>query len=143
MEELVGKIIQKIRLNENDTLMVFNTSIGERIAFQTEGDCCSSSWFSHISGLDTLIGNRINEVFPRNEFTEEEQAKAEAEGSYESLTLYGFLLITDKGTCDVEFRNDSNGYYGGWCEKTSFEEKALNQEYQEGDLILREIKEDF
>lgn len=137
MKELIGKTIEKVELG-NDTTLVFTTSGGEKIAYYAEGDCCSSSWFSNITGIKNLLGQTVNEVVEREEFSEEEQKKAEEEykknNDYEPdvLALYGFMLKTDKGTCDVEFRNESNGYYGGYCELT----ESIPSK-------LKEITEDF
>lgn len=132
MRDLVGKVINKIEMSDDTTVMVFTTDSGEKIAYLTEGDCCSYSWFSHITNLDTLLGQKVNEVVEREEFSKEEYEKAEKEGDYESLALYGYMLKTNKGTCDIEFRNDSNGYYGGWCER-----------YHSLPDDLHEVKEDI
>lgn len=131
MKELIGKRINKVFMRD-DTMMVFETDTGEKIAYETFGDCCSYSWFAHITNLDALIGNIVNNVVEREEFTETEQKKAEAEGDYECLALYGYMLKTDKGTCDIEFRNGSNGYYGGWCELVTYKPN----------VDLKEVKED-
>ncbi len=120
MKELLGRTIKSV-YKMGDTTLVFKTDKG-LISYDTHGDCCSSSWFSNITGIKNLLGQKVNEVVEREEFSDDEIKKAEAEykknNEYEaeSLALYGYLLKTDKGTCDIEFRNESNGYYGGWCE---------------------------
>ena len=131
MDELKDKIIKKVEMEEDQTI-VFTTKDGEKIAYVAYGDCCSTSWFAHIAGLKNLLGQRIVEVKERQEWTKKEIATAEAEGDYESLSLYGYLLKTKKGTCDIEFRNESNGYYGGNAELSSVPSGKL-----------KEIKKDF
>lgn len=122
MKELIDHVITKVEIGEDSTNLVFTDSHGEKYFYYTYGDCCSTSWFSHITGIKNLLGQRVNEVKERYEFTEEEQKKAEEEYTKEneygpdSLQLYGIMLKTDKGTCDIEFRNESNGYYGGSCD---------------------------
>lgn len=33
-----------------------------------------------------------------------------------SIAYYGIEIKTDKGTTRIIYRNESNGYYGGWCD---------------------------
>lgn len=112
-DSMVGKTIKAVHMGEDNIYLVFETTDGEFHGYEAEGDCCSSSWFSHVTGLKNLVGEEIVSVEGRDEYTDEEYKEAEKEGDYESLALYGFMLKTKKGTCDIEMRNDSNGYYGG------------------------------
>ena len=125
MKELVGRKILSYKLeNEGDELTFF-TDKG-KIVYNTYGDCCSVSWFSDVYNFDALLGQVVNEVVERQKWSDEETKKAEAQGNYDVLSLYGYLIKTDKGTCDIEFRNDSNGYYGGSCECVKDETKEEN-----------------
>jgi hypothetical protein len=36
------------------------------------------------------------------------------EKDYNVIRFYGYKIITDRGHCDIIFRNESNGYYGGY-----------------------------
>ncbi len=126
MEELIGKTISKVEM-DGDTVIVFTTGEGEKIAYDAYGDCCSSSWFAHITNIEALLGNKVNAVVEREEFSDAEQKQAEAEGKYDCLALYANDIKTDKGTCEIEYRNDSNGYYGGSCDLTSHIEKNLKE----------------
>lgn len=124
MNELKNITITKVEIGEENTLLVF-TGIDERsklvhVNYQTNGDCCSTCWFSHITGIRNLLDQKVIGVVEREEFSDEEQKNAEAEGNYDSLDLYGYILKTEKGVCDIEFRNDSNGYYGGSCDKVNY-----------------------
>ena len=33
--------------------------------------------------------------------------------NYDVLQFYGFKITTTRGVCVIDFRNESNGYYGG------------------------------
>jgi len=33
----------------------------------------------------------------------------------DEVQYYGLKITTDKGRCTLDYRNDSNGYYGGWA----------------------------
>ena len=137
LELLVGLRILSVSINDDDTVLVFETDKGQ-MAFLAEGDCCSESWFSAINGLDSLLGRFVLEVRQRPEIS--------VPGTRQEFDeLYGYFLLaaddsgktalatTPNGTCEIEFRNSSNGYYGGSCER-------LGGPYQGH---LRPIKSDF
>ena len=141
MKEIIGKKINKIEM-QGDTILVFTDSENVQYVYETYGDCCSYSWFSNITGIQNLIGCIVNLVTEREEFTDFEQRKAESEylkqnGSEpDALSLYGYSIKTKKGTCDIEFRNESNGYYGGECAFSGNKPYKKNGE-------LKEINTDF
>jgi hypothetical protein len=111
-ESLIGKTVTQVRFSKDKDLIVFETvgedSLPYNFGFQAEGDCCSSSWFEHINGLSALIGQKVNNVVERN-LPDPPESK-----NYECLQLYGWTLETSLGRFDIEMRNESNGYYGGY-----------------------------
>lgn len=145
MKELLNKKITKVEIggyetgysvddkNKENVILVFTTNTGERFIYEAYGDCCSESWFSHISGIGNLINGTVTKITEREERPPTKIEKAE--GEYDELAIYGYILDTDKfGSCYIEFRNDSNGYYGGSCDlRTALPEKAF----------LEEVKDDF
>ena len=94
MKQIIGKTILSYKLEEGGTILTFITDKGD-IVYETTGDCCSYSWFSDITGIDNLLNQVVNEVIERQEWTEEERKKAEAQGSYDCLSLYGYLITTN------------------------------------------------
>lgn len=138
MKELLEKTIVKVEIGvgsddaEEGTRLVFTDSEGVKYVYDAYGDCCSATWFSHISGLRNLLGKTVAKITEREE---REATKAEeAEGDYEVLSIYGYILNTSEGDCYIEFRNDSNGYYGG-------EAEFVGNEVQNNSL--KEVREDF
>lgn len=122
-------VFEKILAVHGDTdTLEFVTENGV-IVYGCEGDCCSSSWFEHVSGIDNLIGHTVTNVeeISMNSITPEE------EKNYECLQQYGFRISTDKGYFEVDMRNSSNGYYGGY----------ITGPYSRTEPSLKEIKEDF
>lgn len=124
IEKLIGKKVLKIRMNEQN--LVFETDDGV-FAFGVEGDCCSSSYFYDFYGVENLLENgaiksvreiplevRPESVTPSNDFIE----------------AYGFELVTNNKywgdkTSVFSFRNDSNGYYGGWMEDVNIDPETV------------------
>lgn len=114
-EDLVGKKVLSI-FGDKDTLC-FKTDAGI-FTYGCEGDCCSSSWFEHVSGVAQLVGHTVA--------TEEEISMPDIpkEQQREEDVAYGYQLITDKGHFLIEMRNSSNGYYGGYITGPSNEEPS-------------------
>lgn len=108
-EELVGQTIEAAYINEDNTCLWFVTTKGDIYTFFSEGDCCSHSWFEHIANVDELLLQEVLSV--------ESWAPVPKEGDTpesESQQPYGYRLKTKAGSCDIDMRNESNGYYGGW-----------------------------
>lgn len=120
MKKLKGCKIEKILISPDQDYLVFETDKG-RQAYYADGDCCSRSWFSGITGVDALLGHTVGEIeaVPMSEVDSDPQ--------YDCLKIYGIKLTTDAGRADVEFRNSSNGYYGGSCDPTTLDGLDLSK----------------
>ncbi len=113
-EELVNRFVVGVRLNEDKTILQFELLFGRVLTWEAEGDCCSYSWFEHISGVDLINsdGGVVTEI--REKLLD--PPSADEELGYDCLQNYGWTVVTDRGYFDIEMRNSSNGYYGGWPE---------------------------
>ncbi len=133
LKDLIGRTVISVYINSDKDLLRFNFTDGSLFLSAT-GDCCSTSWYEHISGLDWLIGSPI--------VSAEEIEMPNAKGNeYELVQCYGYKLKTDKGIFEIEMRNESNGYYGGSME---IHEKALDTYHNERELPkLKPLIEDF
>jgi len=105
MKELVGRKI--IGIFPKSECIIFDTDKGG-LSYTVEGDCCSYSWFESIQGVDALLLGTVTEV-------EELFIDSWTDETDELIQSYGFKIKTNKGYATIEFRNSSNGYYGGWC----------------------------
>jgi hypothetical protein len=79
-----------------------------KIAFVTYGDCCSETWIEHLEMPNNIIGATILDI--ENIDLPEKEKTIPAEGVHK---FYRTIIKTDKGDIDIEYRNESNGYYGG------------------------------
>lgn len=111
MKELIGKNINRVLINADDTIIAFDTNDGV-VAYETYGDCCSSAWIESITGVEALIGQTVTgqetiemPVPPSREYKSDHYV--------DELRDYGEKLATAKGVIDIVYRNSSNGYYGG------------------------------
>lgn len=131
LADLVGKKILAVQMNPTKDYVRFITTMGN-LDYNCYGDCCSESWVNHVNDIANLIGGAVTQV---EEFDFYSMLGAEPEPTRQDSDDVLFHRIhTDKGVCVIEFRNSSNGYYGG-----SFEKDDGGHEPQ--DLV--DISEDF
>jgi len=131
LKHFVGKTITGVWHRDGDVAFSFDDN--SVIYASPEGDCCSHSWVEHVSGVEGAIGAVVDRVDCNPELAT--QKNVDDEG-YECLALYGISLITTRGhRIDIDYRNESNGYYGGWLNWTV--------EQDVPDPNWRAIREDF
>lgn len=94
---------------QNDKLITFHCENGDYV-FLADGDCCSESFINSVEGPTEGL---IVEVREPNW----EPFKEETNGEDDVVKYYkATFVIEGKGFLDVEYRNESNGYYGGSLE---------------------------
>ena len=59
MQELFGKTICNIFLDESATYLLLVDQDGEWYAYKAVGDCCSETWFESISNPENIIDSPI------------------------------------------------------------------------------------
>lgn len=136
-DAIVGKTITGILFSEE--YLTFETTEGD-ICLTVEGDCCSNSYFFDFYGVINLIGSKVIRFEPvelapgdvgyREETYDVSKVQDDWVGNY--VQVYGYRFITEhplfgEVTSVVSFRNESNGYYGGWMILV----KESNKELQE------------
>lgn len=111
LEDLIGKRVDGLYINGDTSIKLQS---GEQwYELYTDADCCSESWIAHVDGshegFGGVIGATITEV--------REVTIGEAIGTRQECDeLYATYLKHDNygGEFAIEYRNSSNGYYGGW-----------------------------
>jgi hypothetical protein len=138
-DELIGKRINGIFLANDSWALVFRTTQGEFMRWDTENDCCNSVWFNHITGVNCVGEGNVFDLL-RGALVVRTEDKGwndnrDAEDGYEVIQDGFWTIHTDRGYIDIEVRNSHNGYYGG---SVSFND-------QEGveKLELIEVTDDF
>jgi hypothetical protein len=104
---MVGKTINAIKLADDKEAILFVTDAGEIIA-RCDADCCSSTWVEHIElpakGFPAMVLAVDDLDLPGSDNSHPE---------FDCLQVYGCKITTDKGEIVIDYRNSSNGYYGG------------------------------
>lgn len=104
----MDKPLVGVVLNSDGTVISFSFTDGSVVRFRVEGDCCSYSWIEHLEVPDDIAGQTIFEV-------REDPIVSDGIGEYNDLLqVYHTRFRTPKGDIVLEYRNESNGYYGGY-----------------------------
>lgn len=101
----------------DDVLIIFDN--GYQLRGVAQGDCCSTSWVEHLTVPSDIAGAVITgykQTDAVEGVTPEEEAHQIKESYGDVLQVYGEAVVTDRGEIVIEYRNSSNGYYGGWME---------------------------
>lgn len=103
---LVGRTLTGIKIAKDKQAILFQTTDGDIVA-ACDGDCCSRTWVEHIElpalGFPALVTAADDVSMPD---------LGDMDGC-EVVAYYGFKVSTDKGEILIDYRNDSNGAYGG------------------------------
>ena len=115
---LVGKTVVKVEISTDDQALRFTCSDGTTEVAVCCADCCSHTWIEYVESPENLLGT-VRSV----EDLTLKPGEDNDDGDYEQF--YGCKIYTDKGYCLIDYRNESNGYYGGnlgWDEYTPDED---------------------
>ena len=103
---LIGKKIIDLKIASDRKALLFIFDEGQTISM-ADADCCSETWIENIE-------------FPADTYpylvTHAEDIDMPDLGDMphcDVVSYYGFKIQTDKGDIIIDYRNDSNGYYGG------------------------------
>ena len=106
---LVDKTIMSIDIASDRKAIRFALDDGKFVIARAEGDCCSETWIESISlpalGFPALVISAADVDMPDLGAPQDEDS--------ECRQYYGFEIVTDKGSILIDYRNESNGYYGG------------------------------
>ncbi len=109
-KNMLNRKIASVELNRERDVITFTFQDGFERTFSTEGDCCSHSWIEHLEMPNNIAGATLLAVEASDTIT---QDHAEHDDSGE-IKVYNTSFKTDRGEIILEYRNSSNGYYGGW-----------------------------
>lgn len=97
-------------VNHTRTEVLFQFLDGSERKFFVCGDCCSESWVEHLEKPNDIRGAIITGV----EHTDYDGVQLNEASEQGTLMQYFTRFHTNKGDITLEYRNDSNGYYGGY-----------------------------
>jgi hypothetical protein len=101
---LEGKTILDIKIANDKQAIKFITDQGEIVA-KCDADCCSHTWIESVE-LPCAFPALVNSI-------ENLHLRDDEEIDGETIRFYGCKISTNKGDIIIDYRNSSNGYYGG------------------------------
>ena len=132
---LVGKTILSMMIAQDRKAILFNTDSGLIVA-KCYGDCCSDTWVEHVELFPGGFPAKVVDV------VDLDMPDLGAMEGRDVVAYYGCKISTDKGDIILDYRNDSNGYYGGslsWPDDSYFYGGVYGQNVSNEEW--REIKE--
>lgn len=100
---LVGKKIRKATVAKDGQTITFATDKGE-VVWEVDADCCSHTWIEN-ADIEKGLVTKVAEV--------PGVGGPQTDSDHEYIQYYGIEIVTMKGHGLIDFRNSSNGYYGG------------------------------
>lgn len=111
MKELVGKKITKIEISNCKQYIRLHTTTKVH-TFYAYGDCCSNSWIENVELFGEL--GKVLDILDI-----ELEALWDSPEERELTRYYGHSIRMEAGRIEIDFRNNSNGYYGGKLSSTT------------------------
>lgn len=104
--KLIGRTVVGVDCKDGgeDFVLIFTDGSAK---FRTSGDCCSHTWIEHCEYPE--FGKRGSKLTA----IESVDKGSEQSDEHDCLAFYETRFTTPKGDIVVEYRNSSNGYYGG------------------------------
>ena len=102
-EDLIGSVITSLKIAD-DKMAIKLTFEDKEFIVKCDADCCSHTWIEHIEMCD--LPAKIVSI-------QNLDLEREDNSDGEFIQFYGCKIITDKGEIVIDYRNSSNGYYGG------------------------------
>lgn len=108
---LEGVTITAVGVDSDGEHITFTIEGQPPVVLETEGDCCSYTWIESLDAPDALIGTvqSVEDIA----MPDLGSIGTEKHTGVNCVAYYGLKIITNKGICVIDYRNDSNGYYGG------------------------------
>lgn len=109
-DKVIDRLLLGVEVATDNTSITLILDNGTRALYTVHGDCCSISWIEHITKPE--FGGVITRVDEPNLDAHDNPYRDAP--AWASIAIYHTAWYTTKGTLIVEYRNESNGYYGGW-----------------------------
>lgn len=123
---MAGRQLASVSVSEDRDIVTFDFEDGWRVRYCAQAGCCSTSWIEHLELPPNLAGSELVGVIEGGEVAPWDGHLC-GTCKHDHLEVYNTRFVTDRGeTLTIEYRNDSNGYYGGWLE-LSDEGQTVNE----------------
>ena len=117
-EWFIGKVVERVEMSDNGEHVSFWFKDGSSKLLGVDADCCSHTWIEHLDIPKDVDGATIVSVdepeMPAHDgHVCHDPVDYHRPCGHDELAVYHTRFRTDRGDIVLEYRNDSNGYYGG------------------------------
>lgn len=112
-KNMIGRKLEAVSLDDAKAGVTFTFEDGRSRSFSVEGDCCSSSWIEHLELPGDIKGAILLSVEDSAPITQDHEEHDQESGG-DCISVYNTAFRTDRGDIVLEYRNSSNGFYGGY-----------------------------
>jgi hypothetical protein len=110
---LIGRPLAGVEVIDDRGAIRFTFIDGTDQIYDAWGDCCSSTWIEHISVPPDLYGFAIFDITEPQLPPHPATSIVADDEDGDTIQVYHTAFATSAGHILVEYRNSSNGYYGG------------------------------
>lgn len=119
---MIDRILTGFEIDKDRAQITFMFTEGEPLVLKTSGDCCSATWIESVDDPEALKGRVLDvQEIPMPDLG---NIATEHRESVEEVQYYGLKVTTENGRAVIDYRNDSNGYYGGSLEIYKYPRKT-------------------
>lgn len=104
---LINQTITEVKIAADKQALLFITAEGIHHKVLVDADCCSYTWIESVEMPALGLPFKILAV------EDLDMPDLGDMPDCDVVAYYGAKLVTDKGEMIIDYRNDSNGYYGG------------------------------
>lgn len=132
LEDLVGASVTGLWVDPGEEHLRIVLADGRVLVGETDGDCCSETWWADATGVKQLIGGIVSAA---KEIPMDDYDVNDGRGRQSDDEAYGVRITTNLGVCDLVFRNSSNGYYGGsviwyWADDVPSTYRSIDEDWR-------------
>ena len=136
-KSLLGKNVLSVELSDCSTFLRFNLDNDDPVLWFSEADCCSDTWIEHVSIPHRWDWDKSPLRVSKVEYIEMGDVMPTRQDRDQ---LYGVTVhLEDVDRCSeklhIEFRNSSNGYYGGYMTAGDRANRALLSQNQSNNKV--------
>ena len=115
--DIVGQVIDSVTVSDDRQTLRIDFADGTAALGEVFGDCCSRTWIEHLTVPSDIKGATVTALKTAG-WESRELAEGEGPGEHapewtDVVKVYQDSVETTRGAVVIEYRNDSNGYYGG------------------------------
>ncbi len=112
-ENMKGRKLRSVDVEAGQRKVMFEFQDGGKTLYEVAGDCCSYSWIEHLEAPKDINGATVLGAEDGGPITQD-HPDHDDDHRDATIAVYNTYFHTDKGDIVLEYRNSSNGYYGGY-----------------------------